>query len=463
MTPEELIRLSQLSPQQAVNYSRLAGAQQYGGALGGLLRGAVGGATGVDTRTREEHLVLAQREAAQEVQRLGSSDPLVVYPVVIRVFQKHGLVQEAMALAKELEDLQNKRQDRTTKMADVERKAKADEAKAAFYRDKIALMQKKDAKPDELLESYGEMSAALEQETDPTERARLQAVLRGLGARLGVKPEKVGGTWKVTVASGAGKPTQVITYNTMTGEKSVETIAQPPAKSSDSPEGKPTRLNAVRTADGRPVFIDKNGTQWAPDNAGGWERVTGTNIEQDERDLPPKLRDKITEMSAALGEVALVVKMFERPEAEQAIGLKLTLNKILRDRVYDRFRPWAVQFTSMLANLSSEILRARSGAAVTQHEYERLRPYLPVETDSIEVARNKLQTMLAVGSYMLNAWRVAAGLPPQAITADQLVKKYTPAGQPNLFPTFPLPGARPAAPAAPTAPALPQGVTVRKG
>lgn len=54
----------------------------------------------------------------------------------------------------------------------------------------------------------------------------------------------------------------------------------------------------------------------------------------------------------------------------------------------------AVDFRQRLANISSQLLHARSGGAVTPQEFQRLEPFVPNKTDDEGVIRDKLAGLL---------------------------------------------------------------------
>lgn len=92
-----------------------------------------------------------------------------------------------------------------------------------------------------------------------------------------------------------------------------------------------------------------------------------------------------------------------------------------------RIDPAAVSAQAALANIASEIMKARSGGAVTPQEFERLEPFLPSRNDDEQVALQKLRDLhaylqqsreselesLEAASYDVSRFRQRGGTPPE--------------------------------------------------
>ena len=74
-----------------------------------------------------------------------------------------------------------------------------------------------------------------------------------------------------------------------------------------------------------------------------------------------------------------------------AIGLK----GYIPDVILQRADPKGVSTRATLSDLSSTIINARSGAAVSTQELERLKGFLPMETDTPQAAQAKLAQLNA--------------------------------------------------------------------
>lgn len=61
--------------------------------------------------------------------------------------------------------------------------------------------------------------------------------------------------------------------------------------------------------------------------------------------------------------------------------------------LWDRADPRGAPVRGLIANISSALLLARSGAAVTESEYNRLAAFLPTVGDNYELAMSRLQQL----------------------------------------------------------------------
>jgi hypothetical protein len=69
-----------------------------------------------------------------------------------------------------------------------------------------------------------------------------------------------------------------------------------------------------------------------------------------------------------------------------AMGLK----NILGDEINQRIDPGGIDVRAAISNIGSRIIHDRSGAAVTIAETPRLKPFIPMPTDTASTARKKL-------------------------------------------------------------------------
>jgi hypothetical protein len=76
----------------------------------------------------------------------------------------------------------------------------------------------------------------------------------------------------------------------------------------------------------------------------------------------------------------------------------LNISGPIRGRVASVLQDWGIEkidarettARSMLSNIASEIMKQRSGGAITPQEFERLQPFLPSKNDTEDLARQKL-------------------------------------------------------------------------
>ena len=98
----------------------------------------------------------------------------------------------------------------------------------------------------------------------------------------------------------------------------------------------------------------------------------------------------------------------------------------------NRLDPKGTVTRAAIADIGSMIMHDRSGAAVTASESPRLKPFIPLITDSVDTAKKKLERLRQI----------------QLDEAEALTGTYNPEQGFKLF-TAPLKGGKSAAPAAP--------------
>lgn len=131
----------------------------------------------------------------------------------------------------------------------------------------------------------------------------------------------------------------------------------------------------------------------------------------------------------------------------EAVGLargagKLPLMGNIADAINQRVDPQGVNARASLANIGSLVIHNRSGAAVSIHEFPRLAPFVPDQSDTPEVAKMKLRQLremieqetaeLEKGTLLVNP-----GVPP-----TPAARPAQPATRPDLSQFLP-PGRRP--------------------
>jgi len=108
------------------------------------------------------------------------------------------------------------------------------------------------------------------------------------------------------------------------------------------------------------------------------------------------------------------------------------------DAILQRTDPNGVSTRAAIGDLGSLVIHDRSGAAVTAAEFPRLRPFIPLVTDSPDVAKRKLsrfvseyqkQVQETKDFYKESGYKVPNVLQPSGVNTgpniDDLVKKYT--------------------------------------
>ena len=96
------------------------------------------------------------------------------------------------------------------------------------------------------------------------------------------------------------------------------------------------------------------------------------------------------ERAAALLDGNSVSGMTGDVEATGNKGLLSNLG-VIGDKVLNAFDPKGVDTRAAIGDLGSMVIHDRSGAAVTAAEFPRLRPFIPLASDSPEVARKKVK------------------------------------------------------------------------
>ena len=109
--------------------------------------------------------------------------------------------------------------------------------------------------------------------------------------------------------------------------------------------------------------------------------------------LKPPLQSDRSNYTAIKNSVKIIesaLKLMETPDAQDAIGL---LDQLKQERMLTE---GGQKVRADIADLKSEILKIRSGAAVTVPEEARAKPFLPDIGDSEENVRVKLQRLLNI-------------------------------------------------------------------
>jgi hypothetical protein len=417
----QAMEYARLTPQQQSAFNASNAAQMVGGGLGNLVGMGIGAATGNDTRDPAQKARNVQQQMAAALKDVDPNDIDKAYPIMIGILRDNGMTPEAMAMAKEYEELKLKKQDRGIKQGDLDRRRAADASKVEMFN---AALASKD--PMRMVEAYGVLAETLVNAT-PEEKPGIQNRMRALEGLLKMRPEKdAQGNWKVTVQQGnKTDPARVIKYNSLTGETTIETL-----------DGKPFDPNAKN--DPARLTPSSQLTKWG---------TSVTNVA------------KFTDLGGAFNPRfagGMVDKI--------ASGVGFT-DMIQNIRALAGTDPQASQWWSSYANLIVRIRHEIFGATLTEGEqaaFNAVRALIGMPANIIvsrvnEQAKDalaELDSQVATHKDLYNP-----GSLPAAIEALKGRVGDMPSGAQsttrNVAPTAPV--APPAAPAA-----LPPGVTVRR-
>jgi hypothetical protein len=145
--------------------------------------------------------------------------------------------------------------------------------------------------------------------------------------------------------------------------------------------------------DGRPVIVDARTGREIGDAA----PKTTT-----EKALPGSLANKYLENIQNLRKAENALTLLEGNQLGDATGDKSATGKkglltnlgVLGDTALNAMDPEGVDTRAAIGDLGSMVIHDRSGAAVTAAEFPRLRPFIPLATDSPEVARKKTRRFI---------------------------------------------------------------------
>lgn len=169
---------------------------------------------------------------------------------------------------------------------------------------------------------------------------------------------------------------------------------------------------------------------------GSIDVVNGTGAAQ--RPVPPTVKTALSSNSASVQKIDRAIAELERnPNAMGGLN-------IFGDSIRQRADPNGVGTRAQVANISSLIIHDRSGAAVTAAETPRLKPFIPMPTDTAKASIEKLRQLR--NQYMVENAAIESGYGPDT-------------GYRALTPSAPAPSKTPPAPAATPAPS---GWSVRR-
>jgi hypothetical protein len=131
--------------------------------------------------------------------------------------------------------------------------------------------------------------------------------------------------------------------------------------------------------DGKPVFFQ-------PSKDGGPPSIV-PGVSPQVPPMPASTKEKIAENSVALGKIKQALSRV------QSDGNSLGAQNYLGDTIMQRIDPKGVEVRADIADIGSQKIHDRSGAAVTISEAPRLKPFVPQATDTPDTARKKLKRL----------------------------------------------------------------------
>jgi hypothetical protein len=401
-----LQRLATMTPDQRNAYLAASGGRGMGKALGQ----AAGGLFGVDTRSDTEKYTDAVAKVKAQVQQEGVSptDLDKFYPRVIQLLGQNGLLSEAAAMNREYQKLRAETRRTDIALAREERLARNDAARVEVARQNAETARQK------LGASAPEVIRLLDAADQPgiSDERRKAIIARVNQLSLGKVEWRDAGDRIVPVQGG-----QTLGAGVEKGE---------------SPDAK------LRAATAKEI------AQFKADSK-------ALGVQDDTALKGPELR-KIAGQHAVM---AAVKHAYDELTAyPKAVGWQNYGDVLGR---VNRMDPKGAAARAAVADIASQLLHERSGAAISEGEFQRLNPFVPQATDEFDPAVTKLRQLYRTATEIANATRTTAGVPyvnypdlptftPQQPTGP---KEQTPAKQPRLVPQkSAAPAAEPAKPAA---------------
>lgn len=105
------------------------------------------------------------------------------------------------------------------------------------------------------------------------------------------------------------------------------------------------------------------------------------------KDVPAGLREKLAENEVSVQRIEKAVSLLDRNKGS------LGVQNYLPDALNQRLDPAGIELRAAVADIGSQKIHDRSGAAVTISEAPRLMPFVPQVTDTPEAAGKKLQRL----------------------------------------------------------------------
>jgi hypothetical protein len=152
------------------------------------------------------------------------------------------------------------------------------------------------------------------------------------------------------------------------------------------------RLNFDRQQPRGTIIQTDQGPMLADPRAGTARPVTGA----DGQALGPKARPVPTQIQKAYVENGSSLRKVQAAlDAVEAYPDGLGVSNYLGDNIRQRTDPSGVNVRALVADIGSQKIHDRSGAAVTASETPRLKPFIPTATDNPATVRKKLKMFQA--------------------------------------------------------------------
>jgi hypothetical protein len=155
--------------------------------------------------------------------------------------------------------------------------------------------------------------------------------------------------------------------------------------------------------DGKPVFFQ-------PSKDGGPPSIV-PGVAPPLPQLPASTKEKIAENTAALSKIRTTLDQVKKKPG--ALGAQ----NYLPDAINQRLDPGGVEVRAGIADIGSQKIHDRSGAAVTISEAPRLMPFIPQVTDTPKTVQTKLERLEKEYAAMIQALNSGATI-QQAASAS---------------------------------------------
>jgi hypothetical protein len=356
----QAMNVSGLTPDQLGAYMAYKGGRGIAAGAGQM----AGGALGVDVRSEDQKYTDSIQKVKDQIVAEGldpTSDSY--YPRVIQLLAQNRLPTQAAAMQQEYQKMKTENARSALGLKREERMAQTDLNRDARAKERNATIAAKlsGASRDKVLQYMDE----LENTNSPEKRTYLTQILNNLAQG------------KLTFKDAGG---EIVVYNpdgSITGTRTKTVSAT-------------DRMRDTTTREITDAKLDAKESGAATD--AGLKGPAKTGVQSNE------------------GLMANIRAAYDKLKAyPNAIGFSNYGDFF--DRV-DRMDPKGVTVRAAVANLGSQLIHDRSGAAVSVLEMDRLRPFVPARTDSFAVAVNKLAGMYDGAVAVTNAIREANGVPP---------------------------------------------------
>lgn len=154
-----------------------------------------------------------------------------------------------------------------------------------------------------------------------------------------------------------------------------------------------------------PVFrVNKTGRMFTLDpNTGEPKPLSGPIAPKGSDRLDAATKKAVTEAGIGIANIDAAQALLRSPDAKNSLGLQYAVPGA--ERIGQVADPKGVPVRAAVANIGSQKLHDRSGAAVTISEFPRLRPFIPSVSDTPQAAAAKLDQLKAEYQRMQAEWR----------------------------------------------------------